>query len=175
VPTDWDSYYTDHAHLGDLDFSPEPLLVMASEMLPAGEALDLACGAGRNALYLAGLGWRVTAVDRSFAALGLLRQRAERSGAIDIRRADLERGEFTIAQDSYDLICDIRYLQRDLFEPIRQGIRPGGVFAGVILLRGGDGDSCFRLGPGELRKEFESWKILYYSETGAAHILARKA
>jgi SAM-dependent methyltransferase len=158
---------------------------MAAELLPAGKALDLACGAGRNALYLAGLGWRVTAVDRSWVALWLLSQRAEFSafpgvrvplrGGIDICRADLEDGKFSIAPDSYDLICDVLYLQSSLFEPIRQGIRPGGVFAGAILLRGADRDSRFRLAPGELRKQFESWKILYYSETDTARILARKA
>jgi SAM-dependent methyltransferase len=165
----------DHARPGELDFSPEPLLVMAAELLPAGEALDLACGAGRNALYLAGLGWRVTAVDGSLAALSLLRQRAELSGAIDIRHADLERSEFTISPNSYDLICDILYLQPSLFEPIREGLRPGGMFAGAILLRGTDHDSRFRLAPGELHQQFESWKIVYYSETDAARILARKA
>lgn len=169
---DWDEHYLDSANV---DFTPEPLLVLAADLLPAGEALDLACGAGRNALYLSGLGWQVTAVDRSPAALELLRERTPLSGGLDVHRADLERGEFPIAADSYDLICDILYLQRDLFEPIRDGIRPGGVFAGVILLQQPNRDSRFRLAPGELRREFESWKILYYSETDAARILARKA
>jgi tellurite methyltransferase len=172
VARDWDEHYLDGAKV---DFTPEPLLVMAADLLPAGEALDLACGAGRNALYLAGLGWRVTAVDRSPAALRLLRERAALSCGIEIHRADLERGEFSIAPDSYDLICDILYLQRDLFEPIRDGLRSGGVVAGVILLQQPNLNSCFRLAPGELRREFESWKILYYSETDAARILARKA
>lgn len=169
---DWDEHYLDSAKV---DFTPEPLLVLAADLLPAGKALDLACGAGRNALYLAGLGWRVTAVDRSPAALRLLRERAALSGGIDVRRADLNRGEFPILPDSYDLICDSLYLQRDLFESIRNGTRPGGVFAGVILLQQPDRDARFRLAPGELRREFESWKILYYSETDAARILARKA
>jgi tellurite methyltransferase len=169
---DWDEHYLDAA---DLDFTPEPMLVLAADLLPAGKALDLACGAGRNAFYLAGLGWRVTAVDRSPAALALLRERAEPAGIIDIRHADLERGDFLIQPNSFDLICDILYLQRGLFEPIREGVRPGGVFAGVILLAEPGRDSPFRLGPGELRRQFESWKILYYSETDAARILARKA
>ena len=168
---DWEEHYRDAKE----DFAPEPLLVLAADLLPAGKALDLACGAGRNALYLAGLGWQVTAVDRSGAALGLLRKRAALTGGIDIHSADLERGEFPIAPDSYDLICDIRYLQRDLFEPVRQGVKPGGVFAGVILLEQPGRDLQFRLKGGELRREFESWKILYYSETDAARILARKA
>jgi tellurite methyltransferase len=172
VARDWDEHYRDEANL---DFAPEPLLVLAADLLPAGDALDLACGAGRNALYLAGLGWRVTAVDRSQAALDRLRDRAVLGGSIRIQQADLERGEFTIPSDSYDLICDILYLQRNLFRAIHDGVRLGGVFAGAMLLAGPGHESPFRLRSGELRKEFESWKILYYSEAGAARILARKA
>jgi tellurite methyltransferase len=170
MPHDWDNEYTRYAVP---DSAPEPLLAQAADSLKAGKALDLACGAGRNAIYLAGLGWEVTAVDRSAAALRLLRRQAGRLG-LDIRQADLERGEFPIDPEAYDLICDIRYLQRDLFPAIRTGVRPGGLFAGVILLQEPGHDSTFRLGPGELRAEFENWKILYYSEAGAARILARK-
>jgi SAM-dependent methyltransferase len=166
VPRDWDQYYSDPAHLG---ITPAPLLVEVAGMLPPGDALDLACGAGRNALHLAELGWRVTAVDSSAVAIDLLRQRA--SGmAIEAVRADLERGQFAIAPEGYDLICDFLYLQRDLFPHIRGGVRPGGVFAAAIRL-----DGSFRMNPGELRAEFAGWKIFYYSETELAQIIARKA
>jgi SAM-dependent methyltransferase len=171
VARNWDEHYADAANV---ESAPEPLLVQVADLLPAGKALDLACGSGRNALYLAGLGWRVTAVDRSPAALRWLRERAD-GLAIDIHQADLERGEFPIAPDSYDLICDFLYLQRDLFDAIRAGVRPGGIFAAALPLLRPERDSPFRVAPGWLRQEFESWKILYYSETGAARILARKA
>ena len=170
MPRDWEDEY---ARCEAPDSTPEPLLVEAVDSLKPGKALDLACGAGRNSLYLAGLGWKVTAVDRSAAALRLLRRHAGRL-SLDIRQVDLERGEFPIDPEAYDLICNIRYLQRDLFPAIRAGVRPGGFFAGVLLLQEPGHDSTFRLGPGELRAEFENWKILYYSEAGAAHILARK-
>ena len=166
MPRDWDQHYSDPTHI---DLTPAPLLVQVAEMLPTGDALDLASGTGRNALHLAGLGWRVTAVDSSAVAINLLRQRA--SGmAIKTVRADLERGEFAIARESYDLICDFLYMQRDLFPQIREGVRPGGVFAGAIRL-----DGSFRMSPGELRAEFAGWKIYYYSETQLAQIVARKA
>ena len=71
----------------------------------------------------------------------LLRERAA-GLPIDAIRADLERGEFRIAPGAYDLVCDFLDLQRDLFPEIREGIRPGGVFAGTIRL-----DGSFRLGP----------------------------
>lgn len=172
MPRDWNLHY---AQAANLDFTPEPLLFEAAEVLPPGRALDLACGPGRNSLYLAGLGWQVTAVDRSPVAIQLLR---ERSGGldIDIRQADLERGEFNLEPESADLICDTLYLQRDLIPAIRAALRPGGVFVGAMLLQNDPGrESPFRLRPGELRGWFEDWKILYYSEVcPLARILVRK-
>src|SRR4051794_41834322 len=97
--------------------------------------------------------------------------------SIDARVADLERREFTIEANAYDLICDFHYLQRDLFPDIREGVRPGGVAVAAIHLEG-----SFALRPGELREEFAGWKILYYSEGAepgrsrrSARIIARRA
>lgn len=166
MPRNWDEYYAEPANI---DLAPSPLLVQAADLLPPGDALDLACGAGGNALHLAKLGWRVTAVDHSAPALKILRREA-RNLPIRPVHADLERHEFAIAPAAYHLICDFRYLQRDLFPAIRHGLRPGGLFAGAIRLQG-----SFSLNPGELRREFADWKILFYSEAGEAQILARKA
>jgi SAM-dependent methyltransferase len=173
MPRDWDRHYTETP---DRDSPPEALLVQAVEMLPPGDALDLACGAGRNAIYLARLGWRVTAVDSSPAAIRRLRERAG-TLEIDSRVADLERREFAIQADRYDLIGDFYYLQRDLFPQIRQGVRPGGMFVGAIHLEG----SCGVM-PGELLKKFAGWKVSYYSERpderggrASARVIARRA
>ena len=70
MPRNWDRHYSDPANL---EFAPAPLLVQAAELLRPGRALDLACGTGRNALFLASLGWQVTAVDRSAVGIRLLR------------------------------------------------------------------------------------------------------
>ncbi len=175
VPRDWDRYYSEAVNL---DLSPAPLLAQVADLLPPGRALDLACGAGRNAIYLARLGWRVTAVDASPAAIRLLRKQAPE---VDARVAALEGGGFAIEEGVYDLICDFFYLQRGLFPAIRAGVRPGGMFAGAIHLAG-DTPHRFVLNPGELRNEFAGWKILYYSEAAAkgearraAQIIARRA
>jgi SAM-dependent methyltransferase len=176
VPRDWDHYYSNPANFS---VDPAPLLVQVAEMLPPGQALDLACGPGRNALYLARLGWRVTAVDASEVAIAHLRRR---SSEVDARVADLERGEWAIAPAAYDLICDFYYLQRDLFPRIRDGVRPGGVFTGAVHLIEPGRDPQFSLEPGELRSEFATWKILYYLEGAesrgqrrSARIIARRA
>lgn len=178
MPRDWDQHYADAANL---DFTPAPLLVQAAELLPPGRALDLASGPGRNALFLAQLGWQVEAVDSSEVAIRSLRDRA-RGLAVQARLADLERGEFAIAPDAYDLICDFYYLQRDLFPQIRAGVRPGGTLVAAIHLFEPGHTAVFALGPGELRAEFEGWKILFYSEArehgrsrASAQIIARKA
>ena len=176
MPRDWDQHYSDPANV---DLDPSPLLVDAADRLPPGRALDLACGAGRNTLFLASLGWRVTAVDRSAVAIGLVRERAA-GLAVDARAADLERGEFAIEPAGYDLICDFHYLQRGLFPAIREGLRPGGVFIGAIHLAEPHRAGRYVLRPGELRTFFDGWKILFYSESAepgphrpSARIIAR--
>lgn len=167
VPRDWDEYYRECANV---DPSPDPLLIESAELLPPGRALDLACGAGRHTLYLAKLGWHVTAVDASAVALDLLRRNAK-GLPVDLRHADLESGDFLIAPEAYDLVCDFLYLQRTLFPAIREGLRPGGLFLGAMRR-----DGTFCIEPGELRRAFAHWKILYYSESGkVARIAARKA
>ena len=178
MPRNWDEHYSNPANL---DPEPAPLLVEVADMLPPGCALDLACGAGRNALYLAILGWQVTAIDVSQAAIRHLTRAGPLPG-LEARVADLERHEFAIEPAAYDLICDFFYLQRDLFPQIREGVRPGGVFTGAIHLTTPGHNPLFTLNSGALRNEFAGWKILYYSEAAepgntrpSARIIARRA
>jgi len=85
---DWDRKYAAQ----ELLWSAEPNRFVAEELaaLAPGRAVDLACGEGRNAIWLARHGWRVTAVDFSEVALGKGRAIAERHGVtVDWVRADL--------------------------------------------------------------------------------------
>jgi SAM-dependent methyltransferase len=126
-----------------------------------GRALDLACGDGRNALWLAQNGWRVTAVDRSSSAIELLRQRTAECGVeIETRVADLEKSEYAIEPGRWDLVVISYYLQRDLFERARRGVVPGGVLLAIVLL----GEGRFRAEAGELRGYFADWEILHDRE-----------
>ena len=130
--------------------------------LPPGRALDLACGSGRNAVWLANRGWDVTAVDSSVDALAELRKAAP---AVTTHLADLEKHEFTIEQAAWDLIVDSYYLQTDLFEPIRRGLKPGGVAIVIVhMFEPGHESSRFSLHPGELRRYFMGEEVISYYE-----------
>jgi tellurite methyltransferase len=138
------------------------LLVETAQKLTPGRALDLACGTGRNAVWLAKHGWKVTAVDRSPSAIGTLRQRCP---AVDARVADLEKHDFPVAQEAWDLIVVCLYLQRDLFEHMKQGVKRGGIaLVTVLLIEPGHEQSRFSVQPGELAKYFEGWGILHTFE-----------
>ena len=134
---------------------PTPLLVETAGKLKPGRALDLACGKGRNAVWLAEHGWQVTAVDRSAVSIP----------NVDTHVADLEKHEFPIGEARWDLIVVSLYLQRDLFESIKRGLKPGGVAIVIVLLmEPGHEQSRFRAQAGELSKYFEGWEILHYHE-----------
>lgn len=163
---DWDERYRLGEHAAT---EPNHLLVRLAESLPAGRALDLACGAGRHALLLARRGWRVTAVDASRVGIEITKERARALGVeIDARIADLEGAEFEIERDAYDLICDFYYLQRNLWPKIHDGLRAGGIVVAAIHLvddEAESGNTDFLLQPGDLRAEFSDWEIVHYHET----------
>jgi tellurite methyltransferase len=159
----WDERY--RAQSGD-EF-PTLLLASTAHDLVPGRALDLACGAGRNALWLASRGWQVTAIDGSSAAIEIL---SARNPTIDARVADLEKHQYVIDPDSWDLIVMSYYLRRDLFEPAKRGVVPGGLVL-VIAHIPEPADprmTPFRLAPGELVRYFEGFEILHQYE-GPSH------
>jgi SAM-dependent methyltransferase len=159
-------YRTGDRSQEDLAPAPNPLLADTAEKLSPGTALDLACGAGRNSIWLAERGWRVTAVDGAETALDLLHKRAAQHGiTIETHIADLEKDEFRIAPDSWDLIVMCFYLQKSLFEPCKRGVKAGGiVFAIVHISEPGEEPTAHRLRPGELKTCFEDFEILHYRE-----------
>lgn len=150
----------------DLDAAPTALLVEIASPLSPGKALDLACGAGRNALWLAEHGWDVTAVDGASAAIDILRERSiERHVRIDARVADLAKHDYSIEPRVWDLVAMCYYLQRDLFEPAKEGVKPGGALVAIVhITEGNEHSTATRLKRGELERYFESWEILHRYE-----------
>lgn len=110
-----------HDNLG-----PSPFLVENVALLPRGRALDIAMGNGRNAIYLARLGFAVEGVDISPEAISRAREYA-RSAGVTIRAqvTDLE-SDFHIPPGAYDAIICFYYLQRTLIPQIKNGLRVGG-------------------------------------------------
>ena len=158
----------DERHLQSGRSEPVPLLVEVAGKLAPGKALDLACGTGRNAIWLAQQGWDVTAVDFSPVAIGLLRPEA-RGLAVRSVLADLEADEFVLEPRSWDLILISCYLQGDLFARLGPALRPGGVLIVITLL----GEGRFRLKPGELLACFPAWEVLHYREADFAEFVGR--
>jgi len=142
---------------------PTILLVETAANLVPGAAIDLACGAGRNALYLAEKGWNVTAVDGSAAAIEIARRRAaERGFALRTEVADLTAASFDLPQNAFDLIVIAYYLQRDLFARVQAAVRPGGLVLAIAHTpEAGASWSYKRAAPGELRGFFTGWEILH--------------
>jgi len=163
----WDERYRSRERAAeDLDAPPTPLLMETAKQLKPGKALELACGTGRNALWLATQGWSITAIDAAAAAIETLRNRASKLGInLEARQADLERGEYRIEHSSWDLIAICYYLQRSLFEPAKAGIVPGGVLLAIVhITEPNEEPTHTRAKPGELKTYFDGWEILYYYE-----------
>ena len=173
----WDNRYRSGERAAeDLEAAPTPLLVETAKQLAPGKALDLACGAGRNALWLAEHGWSVTAVDGSSAAIEILSSRAsERGITLDAQVADLEKHEYEIEPFHWDLIAICYYLQRDLFEPAKRGVAPGGILIAIVhVAESGEEPTAHRLRPGELEQYFAGWEILHHREGRASDAAHRR-
>jgi tellurite methyltransferase len=156
--------------------TPSPLVVQFTDGLAAGVALDLACGPGRNALYLAKRGWHVTAVDGSPVAVEMLRT-SNRS--VDARVVDLEAEEFAVPSEAFDLVLSCYYLQRSLIPLMKSALRPGGLLIMIVHLAAADQPqgTPTRAHPGELASFFDGWTILHYregepGESGHRHAVA---
>src|SRR5215212_4148716 len=141
----------------ELDEQPAALLVEAARDLPPGRALDLACGAGRNAIWLARHGWEVVAVDGASEAIRVVREHEPR---VDARVLDLETGApLPFPDASFDLAVILYYLHRPLFAEARRVVRPGGLIVTAVRTRGINPRFC--VSPGELVTFFEGWDVLH--------------
>lgn len=151
-----------------LDEEPASLLVHAARDLPPGRALDLACGAGRNAIWLAHRGWDVTAIDGASEAIRILREHEPR---VDARVLDLETGDpLPFDDETFDLIAILFYLHRPLFAEAKRLVRRGGVIVAAARMSG-----TFAIAPGEMRAAFGDLTIVHEREGEIAEVVARRS
>jgi SAM-dependent methyltransferase len=174
-------------------------------LLPtAGAALDVACGRGRHALWLAALGFRVVAIDRDDAALQDLVAETRRRGvharvldpaglvpmpdpnvpSLVAAAVDLETGARVLPIGAFDVIVAVHYLHRPLFPQLIDALRPGGVlvyetFTTAQAARGKPTNPDFLLRPGELLQLIRPLSVLASREgefdgRDVASVVARK-
>ena len=131
---DWDARYTHE----NLVWGTAPNRWVVSELgaLNPGTALDLGCGEGRNAIWLAAEGWRVTAIDFSTVAVERARRLAAETSAHlrrdlditwrveDVTRAEVDRSTFDAVLVSYLQLP--AYERRDALRLAARALTPGG-------------------------------------------------
>lgn len=122
----------------DPDPKPSAFLLESDALLPRrGRALDLACGRGRNAVWLAQRGLDVDAVDVSTIGLAKARTLAERRGVADRVRTieqDLTRG-LPPLEEPYDLVSVLHYRDARLWPRLPPLLAPGGLLLVETLAR----------------------------------------
>jgi len=131
------------------------------------KGLDVACGSGRDSVYMAANGWSMTSVDYSQSALDRLQELAKnnRQGT-NVKKIDLERDFLRLdeLEQQYSAVVVIRYLHRALFEQLRSLIAPKGFIIYQTFLTGCEQfgspkNPRFLLKNGELAERFSDFKI----------------
>jgi len=159
---------------GEYIYGKEPLTFLKEklDLLVKGNALVLAMGEGRNAVFLAKNGFDVDGCDISDKAIEKSKRFARESGVtLHAFVADLEK--YKIPADKYDLITCFYYTQRDLIPQIKEGLKKGGMVMietySIDQLKYGDNapgpkNPDYLLKHNELLDSFRDFRILYYRE-----------
>ena len=162
----WDRRYREGSYKARTH--PTELLVEWLPRLPRGRALDVACGAGRNSLYLAEAGYDIDAIDISSVALDRLRATAQtRDLQISCIESDLESKP--LPDRTYDLIVMVRYTSPALISRLLPLLSDGGHFLCEEHLSTdrdviGPTDPAFRMAPNELLRLAAELRVLFYCE-----------
>jgi SAM-dependent methyltransferase len=126
----WDQKYAETDRLWGRE--PNRFLVAEVSELPPGRALDLACGEGRNTIWLAERGWRTTGVDFSEVAIAKAREQAG-AASLDVEFVCEDLLEYEPEPETFDLVL-VFYLQlpEDELRLVLRGasgaVAPGGTF-----------------------------------------------
>ena len=146
--------------------SPSPLLAESIDRLPRGRALDIACGTGRNTLFLAKHGYQVDAVDGSAAALEIGRDHAMSEG-LDVNWIEADLNDYIPIARKYAVVVNCYYLNRKLLPRLADALVDDGYLFLEQHLRTSrqvSGRPEWRLEPNELLRSFGGLRIVDYTE-----------
>ncbi|MCG8037925.1 MAG: methyltransferase domain-containing protein [Candidatus Thiodiazotropha taylori] len=164
----WDQRYADAEKVA----RPAEVLLSNAHLLPEqGSALDLACGLGGNALFLAQRGFTVEAWDLSSVAIQRLAQGAGqlKLNNLHARVRDVESQPPQTEQ--FDVIVVSYFLERSLIPTLIQALKPGGLvfyqtFTRQAVSSEGPQNPAFRLADQELLQLFSQLQVRVYREEG---------
>ncbi|WP_433798686.1 class I SAM-dependent methyltransferase [Actinomycetospora sp. CA-084318] len=153
---------------------PPSVLVGREELVPTtGRALDVACGRGTVAVWLAARSLAVDAVDAAPAGLALGRELADAEG-VSVRWIEADLDDGLPVAGSYDVVVQQRFRDPLLYPALAGLLAPGGLLVVTVLSTVGDTGGRFRAAPGELRAAFGHLDVLVDEEgDGEAHLVAR--
>lgn len=154
---------------------PNEIILRAAQCKSAGWALDIGAGAGRDTLYLARRGFKVSAID--LAVSGIMRMQAvSRREQLDLSAQVADASQYRY-EGPYDMIVSVLMLNhlsgaaaRSLVRKMKAYMAPGGVVVIAALTKDGDsyrskvGKDYFYPDAGELPKLFEGWEVVDYRE-----------
>lgn len=153
---------------------PPSVLVGREDLVPTtGRALDVACGRGTVAVWLAAHGLAVDAVDAATAGLALGRELAGTEG-VTVRWIEADLDDGLPVDGGYDVVVCQRFRDPALYPALAGALAPGGLLVVTVLSEVGDTGGRFRAAPGELRAAFGHLDVLVDQEgDGEAHLVAR--
>ncbi len=155
----WNLRYKKHTG----NFGPSTSIEKNCHFVPTGNALDIACGNGRNSFYLAQKGFMVDAVDISDVAIERLTD--QHPNIIPMCK---DINTWKIKENHYHLIVNIRFLEKQLFPGIAKGLVSGGllIFETFIGKKNGIGkkNESYCLMENELLFAFPDFRVIFYEE-----------
>jgi len=151
----------------------EVLLENYIDSAKVGNALDIACGTGRNTHFMAKKGFFVDAVDFSDYALSCVEDLE------NINKIEVDLDIYNLEANRYDLVVNINYLSRRLFPQIKESLKSGGILIfETFIIAHGDFDNPanpeYLLRINELLHVFIGLDIIYYEERDDINLRGEK-
>ena len=159
----WNRKYKDP----QIPTEPIQLLKDYAQLSPGKKALDIACGMGRHSKYLAEQNFEVDALDISSVAISQLQ------GLPNINAIEVDFDSYQLPKERYDLIVCVYFLNRSLFAPMINALKPNGIILMETFLHDQSNERipsnpAFLLNKGELEAAFnDRCELLHIKEYDA--------